>query len=296
MESLYLEPEIIIGPLAIRKGPFRFVLNFLKQLFQFLGLWERGIKNMLQYKIVHHLVKSHKIPKELSGLKILHLSDLHMESIPDQGSRLREILQTIDADLCVITGDFRYEHFGSHSETLKTLEELLVGMGHFSQGVYAALGNHDCLAMVPELEALGVKVLVNEFGFLDKGSHCICIAAIDDPHYYRGREYVQSLFEKIPDQQETFVIVLAHSPDAATQCADAGADLYLSGHSHGGQICLPGGYPVSGNLYCTRKYFRGAWSEGNMKGYTSGGIGASGLKVRYFSPPEITIHHLIHEG
>jgi len=69
-------------------------------------------------------------------------------------------------------------------------------------------------------------------------------------------------------------------------------DLHLSGHTHGGQICLPGGIPLIRNGNCPKEMIAGAWRYGKMHGYTSRGTGCCGVAARFFCPPEITVHTL----
>ena len=66
----------------------------------------------------------------------------------------------------------------------------------------------------------------------------------------------------------------------------------MCGHTHGGQLCLPGGYPLTLDAKCPRRVGRGAWSEGAMQGYTTTGAGTSILNVRLNCPPEVTLHRL----
>ena len=74
---------------------------------------------------------------------------------------------------------------------------------------------------------------------------------------------------------------LIHSAELADVAADAGFSLYLAGHTHGGQICLPGGIPIITHMSCHRHYASGLWRHGSMIGYTTTGIGVSGLPVRF---------------
>ena len=78
----------------------------------------------------------------------------------------------------------------------------------------------------------------------------------------------------------------------AEALAVAGVDLNLAGHTHGGQICLPGGIPLMVNASCSRRYCKGPWRYHALDGYTSVGSGVSMVDVRLNCPPEITIHRL----
>ena len=76
------------------------------------------------------------------------------------------------------------------------------------------------------------------------------------------------------------------------KAAHFGFNLLLSGHTHGGQICLPGGFPITLDSVLPRSMGAGAWKYQDMIGYTSVGAGSSVVPVRFNCPPEITLHHL----
>jgi uncharacterized protein len=92
-----------------------------------------------------------------------------------------------------------------------------------------------------------------------------------------------------PDE---FSILLSHTPEVYQQAAHAEFDLLLSGHTHGGQICLPGRIPLSLDSVLPRRFGAGPWRYHDMQGYTSVGAGCSIVPARFNCPPEITIHYL----
>jgi len=87
-------------------------------------------------------------------------------------------------------------------------------------------------------------------------------------------------------------LLLSHTPEPYRRAAEAGFDVMLCGHTHGGQICLPGGVPITLDARIPRRFGRGAWRYGRMAGYTSPGVGTSIVDVRINCPPEITLHRL----
>src|SRR5664279_1255779 len=155
--------------------------------------------------------------------------------------------------------------------------------------IYAVLGNHDTIRMVPGLEEMGIKMLLNECEAISRGDEAIYLAGIDDAHYYRV-DNIEKAASEIPDNG--FSILLSHTPEIYRQAAHAGFDLLLSGHTHGGQICLPGGIPITLDSALPRSFGSGAWKYRDMAGYTSVGAGSSVVPVRFNCPPEITLHHL----
>ena len=159
----------------------------------------------------------------------------------------------------------------------------------FSATCYGVLGNHDTIRMVPELEEMGIRMLLNECEEILRGDQAIYLAGIDDAHYYRV-DNIEKAASEIPDNG--FSILLSHTPEVYHQAAHARFDLLLSGHTHGGQICLPGSIPITLDSVLPRHMGSGPWKHRNMVGYTSVGVGTSIVPVRINCLPEITLHHL----
>jgi predicted MPP superfamily phosphohydrolase len=159
--------------------------------------------------------------------------------------------------------------------------------------IYGVLGNHDTILMVPELERMGIRMLLNEHVVLERDGSHIFLAGIDDAHFYRV-DNVEKAAAEIP--HEAFSILLSHTPEIYRQASHAGFDLLLAGHTHGGQICLPGGIPIILASALPRAMGRGPWKCGGMAGYTSAGAGSCGVPVRFNCPPEITLHRLRKTG
>jgi predicted MPP superfamily phosphohydrolase len=113
---------------------------------------------------------------------------------------------------------------------------------HLKGPVYGVLGNHDTIRMVPGLEEMGVRMLLNECETIVRGDQRIHLAGIDDAHYYRV-DNIEKAASPIPHDE--FSILLSHTPEIYRQAAHANFNLLLSGHTHGGQICLPGSIPIT---------------------------------------------------
>jgi predicted MPP superfamily phosphohydrolase len=143
--------------------------------------------------------------------------------------------------------------------------------------------------MVPELEEMGIRILLNECELISRGDEAIYLAGIDDAHYYRV-DNIEKAAAEIPEH--AFSILLSHTPEVYRQAAHAGFDLFLSGHTHGGQICLPGSIPITLSSVLPRHMGSGPWRYSEMVGYTSVGVGCAVVPVRINCLPEITLHHL----
>ncbi len=251
-----------------------------------LGLYRRGLRNATNIQIRHNDVVISRLPTAFDGFTLLHLSDLHLDMAEGYPAALIERLRQVNYDVCVITGDFRAKTFGAYEEALTALAEVRV---HLHGPIYTILGNHDSIRMVPGIEALGITTLLNESVALERAGAFIHLAGIDDPHYFQVDNFDKAAQDIPPD---AIAILLSHSPEPYQRAAHAGFDLILSGHTHGGQICLPGGIALMTNADCPRRFCKGAWRYHNMQGYTSVGSGSSVVGVRFNCPPEITLHHL----
>jgi predicted MPP superfamily phosphohydrolase len=121
------------------------------------------------------------------------------------------------------------------------------------------------------------------------GGDAIYLSGIEDAHYFRLQNFHRAA-QDIP--RGAVSILLSHTPEVYRQAAHAGFDLMLCGHTHGGQICLPGGAPIVTDANSPRGVARGSWRYHDMIGYTSVGAGCSILDARFNCPPEVTLHRL----
>ena len=200
--------------------------------------------------------------------------------------RVAALMDHCDYDICVLTGDYRGNISIGCDAALRGISTLAARL---KAPAIAVLGNHDPLEMVSGLEAMGIRVLLNECEAVQRGAERIFIAGIDDQHFFHTGDIARA-GAKIPHGE--FAILLSHTPEIFEQAEQAGFHLMLSGHTHGGQICLPGSIPVTLDARLPRRYGAGAWRYANMQGYTSAGAGTSIAPVRFNCPPEITVHEL----
>ena len=250
------------------------------------GLYGRGQRNAARVELRRHDVVSLRVPKEFDGFAILQLSDLHIEMSESAMMQLASMLPTIDYDLCVLTGDYRAETFGPYEPALEGMRRLCSAL---KRPIYGVLGNHDTVRMVPGLEDMGIQMLLNENEKIERGNQRIYLAGIDDAHFYRV-DNIEKAATGIPFGD--FSILLSHTPEVYQQASHADFSLLLSGHTHGGQICLPGRIPITLDSVLPRHMGSGAWKYRDMIGYTSVGAGSSIVPVRFNCPPEITLHRL----
>jgi len=258
----------------------------IRTTLRLCGLHRRARRNALDIAVRHHEFVLADLPDAFHNFTILHMSDLHLDMHPAMPAALIERLQTVEYDISVLTGDLRAKTFGPYAPAVMALQQV---RAHLKGPVYGVLGNHDTIRMVPPLEAMGIHMLLNEAVALERGGETIYLAGIDDPHYYRA-DNLEKACEPIPPGATS--ILLAHSPEVYRRAAHVGFHMMLCGHTHGGQICLPGGIPLLRNARCPRRFYAGPWTYQQLLGYTSVGSGASVVDVRLNCRPEITLHHL----
>ncbi len=244
--------------------------------------------------VVRQEIILRRLPKSFDGFTIAHLSDFHYEdhfsAVPIRKSV--EMVNGLRPDLTVFTGDFVTVPMFSQQRFLRKAAETAPPCAAILAQVqgpkFAILGNHDGMSNPPliirTLQDHGIPVLRNSSIPLERGNGRIWLAGIDD--LLQGAPRITLTLRGIPPDETT--ILLAHEPDYADQAARFPVDLQLSGHSHGGQIWIPGiGAPWLPNM--SRKYPRGLYKIGDLTLYTNMGIGTIRAPIRINCPPEVTL-------
>jgi uncharacterized protein len=260
----------------------------LKLGLRITGLYRRGVQNALQHVVRNREVWSDRLPEAFDHYKILQVSDLHIDNRPLLTAQLQKFLPTVDADVCLITGDYRFEDHGPCGNIYPEMRKLLPVLTR-RDGVFAILGNHDVSEIAVALNEIGYRMLVNESVEIRRGGESIWISGVDDPFDYKCDDLPGTL-ANVPSQ--AFKVLMAHTPELYQQASDLGIDLYLCGHTHAGQIRFPVVGSLRNNVNAPKEYAYGAWQHGSMHGYTSAGAGCSALPVRYNCPPEVTLIEL----
>lgn len=258
----------------------------LRGIFRLAGLHGIAYRQFHHIRLRRNVVRLARLPPELDGFRILHLSDLHLDLDPAFTDTLIARLHSLTCDLCVITGDFRNltvdhpDHFMEHARRL---------IPHVPRPAFAVLGNHDSLDMVAPFEARNIRFLLNENTWISRGKGGFSLVGIDDPNIYKTHNLERAM-RGAPEGAVR--VLLSHSPAIHPELERYGIDLVLTGHTHGGQICLPGGRILLRNDPSPVRMLRGAWRHGTTRGYTSGGTGACGAPLRLNCPAEIALHTL----
>ena len=269
--------------LAPRTSYFETTVGILSVGIRAVGLWG-VVRNASRIRLVRHEIPIPGLPARFDGYRILHLSDFHIDLVPLLVDATNAILECIETDLAILTGDYQ-AHYGQDHAHLKRPFSRIFGAIRSRDGIVGILGNHDSASMSDLLSSIGVIMLVNETIALRRDGEEIYITGTDDVHYYWSPAARRAL-EAVP--RDRVRIALVHTSELAADAAALGYSLYLTGHTHGGQVCLPGGVPLI-TMGMRREYAAGLWRIGDMIGHTSRGIGASCVPLRYNCPPEIAL-------
>lgn len=235
-------------------------------------------------EVVHKDIRLQGWPREADGLCIGHLSDMHCDSdrAYSRTARAVSLLLREKPDLVVLTGDYitSSPHLWAPlcAEALATLTKVPLG-------AVAVLGNHDWGSEHPDLVAaalsgVGITVLRNASHNIGRD---VWLVGLDD--VWARKQDMGRALKSVPAAATKLLLV--HEPDYADD-APQGFALQLSGHSHGGQICLPGMPPLHLPVYA-RHYYEGLQYAKNHPVYTTRGIGTIGPPIRAFCRPEVTV-------
>ncbi len=272
----------------LHRQNFKYSAKILKYVLSAFGLLERGSRNSLDLRVEKRTVFFKYLPPDFDGLRLLQLSDIHIDAMIDSGAHLKQVITQQAFDICVITGDFRSRTFSGNDRNRSKMAAL-TSVLNCEYGIFGVLGNHDYIESTFYLEKMGIRILLNENVVLERGQAKLWLVGTDDAYYYKTDDLPRAL-QKVP--RKGFKIMIAHSAELVKKASQYGVRYYISGHTHGGQICLPGGIPIITNTNGRRQFISGLWQYKQMQGYTSRGTGSSGLQVRFNCPPEITIHVL----
>jgi uncharacterized protein len=261
---------------------------FIKLGLQVSGLYGRGVQNALRPAVRQLQLTFDNLPSAFDGYTLLHLSDLHIDGVPDLVAPLSSLLRTYKPDLCVITGDYRFDDEGTCEYVYPLMQRILDSISA-RDGVFGILGNHDAAEIAFTLDEMGLRMLINEAVEIRRGTQSIWLAGIDDPFDYKCDDLPGTL-QTVP--ANAFKILLAHTPELYEPASQLGIKLYLSGHTHAGQIRFPLVGSLRNNADCPSTYAYGHWQHKGMHGYTSAGLGCSSLPIRFNCPPEVTLIQL----
>ncbi len=255
---------------------------------RFLGLTASAVAGTAwwQWNEVDRLVVERRelhLPRwNADGFKVAILADFHANTRPEGERAERAMRMAIGEkpDAILLVGDYVHKEW---PETLPSLETALAPARESASPVFAAMGNHDywvstTAKIIEALKRNGILLLRNEIADLDG----VAIWGIDDGIENRDRH------DALDGRRDSgSVLAMFHEPDCVAR-VDRRIGLMAAGHSHGGQICLPFGFPLH-TPFGARRYKSGFYADAKVPLYVTRGIGTVGPRKRSFCPPEVSL-------
>lgn len=239
-------------------------------------------------RVVRVTIAPTGLPAALDGYAICQLSDLHRGPLVSEAflRQAVDLANSLRPDLTVVTGDF----VSDHSRFAVSCGAALSGL-QAADGVYGVLGNHDYWNDDPEavsatIQRSGIQLLTNRSVTLRRWGTAWSLCGVDD--WWAGRPDLEAAQADVPNR--AFKLLLCHEPDPVEEAALRGFSLQLSGHTHGGQLLLPGRRPLITPDY-GHKYPIGLRQVPGTatQVYTNTGLGVIFPPIRINCPPEVTL-------
>jgi predicted MPP superfamily phosphohydrolase len=238
------------------------------------------------FRVIEREVRVSGLDARLDGLRVAHLSDLHLGTLTPKSWAMAWVraANRRAPDLAVVTGDMVTSGTAYHEDIAEAVSALKAKMG-----VFVSMGNHDYFGegepLVSLLRQAGVRVLRNEGQIIERAGGRLWLTAIDDT--WTRRDDLAQAMRGRPEGAVT--VLLAHDPERFDRAADAGAELVLSGHTHGGQVAMPFLYRRLSLASVAHRYNVGFYRRGRSTLFVHPGLGTTGPPMRLGVAPEVTI-------
>jgi predicted MPP superfamily phosphohydrolase len=266
------------------------VLAFVQLLL--IGLMLYGtLVEPFRLEVTHLSLHSSKLANPAPPLCLVQLSDLHIERLTRRDRALPGLVNDLAPDVVALTGDFLNQSYNDDPEALADLRTLLSQI-QTSAGMYAIWGTEELdlpEVLRPLLTDLGVVVLEDEAVLVPVGEHRLWVMGVScTRNLVTDGFQLHTLMEAAPPG--AFTLLLYHTPDLMPQAAALGVDLYLAGHTHGGQWRLPGFGAIITSSHYRKRYEAGHYQQASTHLYVSRGLGMEGFgapRARLFCRPEL---------
>ncbi len=266
------------------------ILNLLITAVSLYALWVEPF----QLGVTYQTLETSKLDPDAPPVRLLHLGDLHMEQISPREQELNRLVQALAPDVIVFSGDYislLHPNFALAREHIRRV----ISEWKAPLGVYAVSGSPlvESEEMIAEFlkDMDNIRWLRDEAVLLETDAGPLTVLGMSTTHEREADiPRLRQLTAALPNG--TFRLLLYHSPDLAPEAGELGYDLYLAGHTHGGQIRLPLIGPVVTSSEFWRTYAMGRYNLGPTTLYVTRGIGmegASAPRVRMLCPPEIIL-------
>lgn len=269
-------------------------LLILAQICGAILLWCAAVVEPSRLQLTRLDLHLDTLPPESKPVRLLHISDIHLERLTEREEKLIALARKARPDIILMTGDYLNLSYNRDDETKRQVADLL-GRLEAPYGVYATLGSPPAdlrAEIVPLLESLPLCLLRDEWVEIKMGDDArLTLVGLDCTHFLDedGASLAQ-VAATAPNSAPR--VLLYHSPELMHEAGKHNIDLYLCGHTHGGQVRLPLIGPLLTSSQLGRRYVMGHYRQGKTNLYVSRGIGLEGLsapRVRLLAPPEITL-------
>lgn len=239
-------------------------------------------------------ITSPHLPAGAKPIRMLHLSDLHIERLTQREEKLVQLVEDAQPDLIVISGDYLNVSYRRDPEAIEQVRHLLSRL-KAPYGVYAVLGTPGVdLPDIAPRHFMNTDIHLLRRDMIEVDLHDgrkLVLLGLDCTH---DSEYDGRLLGRLADlaPHDTTRVFLYHSPELMPVAPDHELDLYLCGHTHGGQVRVPGFGALFTSATTGKRYEMGRYDENGTTLYVSRGIGLEGLsipRIRLFCPPEMTL-------
>jgi predicted MPP superfamily phosphohydrolase len=250
----------------------------------------------LDVEVVRRRIQLVRLPQAFDGLRVAHLSDVHIGpfTTADYIRRCVSITNELKPDVVALTGDYISWDQALEGEVVDALAGLRA-----THGVFACLGNHEEEGNVEEsvsglFGARGIRVLRQEHAAIQVDGEILTLAGIDCPRGNTGAEYRGDIVRRLQGLAVpgTINVLLSHYPDVFHRAAEVGFDLTLAGHTHGGQLSLDFIRRGLNPAHLLYRNDSGWYEEDGAQLYVTRGIGTTSAPIRLGARPEITLLQL----
>ena len=240
-----------------------------------------------EIEITRHTVTLRNLPSAFEGFRAVHLTDIHHSKYVSFNAvyRMVALANRQYPDLVLLTGDYvtwSKKYIAPMAEALRDLKT--------KHGVFAVLGNHDIRvggdAVTQALQRVGIQVLRNTSAAVSRRGQTLWLSGVDEYSY--GQSDLARAFEGLPSAAPK--ILLAHNPEIISEAAEHQVDFVAAGHTHGGQVKLPGLKSLNSLTQPTQEFLEGFVSSGRTQMYISRGLGKVVLPVRIKCPAELPVY------
>lgn len=231
-------------------------------------------------------------------IHIVQLADLHVERTTKRERAMLAMVEQLKPDLILMTGDYLNLSYIGDATARRDARDILSQL-HAPYGVYAVRGtvdnDDDVQALFGGLD--NITMLQDQMAQLDIAGQKIYLVGVSDLEPERDRASLRALISRLPPG--AFSILMYHNPDLIETASELGVNIYLAGHTHGGQVRLPWYGAIMTSSRYGKRYEAGLYQVGPTRLYVSRGIGMEGMimpRVRFLCPPEIVELSLTSQG